>query len=45
MSTLRDSLERALELAQIIENIIRATISGEITPQQAEEIINEMMKG
>lgn len=37
-STLRETLERALEMAQIVENIIKAQLSGELTAAEAAEI-------
>lgn len=42
--TLKDTLERILETQQITDNIWAAVKSGEITEQQAIELLDEVMK-
>ncbi len=43
--TLTETIAAALELAEIITNIMRAIISGELTPAEGQALINQMMKG
>lgn len=45
MDTLKETLERILEIAEITDNIRAAEVSGEITPEQARELINHILKG
>jgi predicted HTH domain antitoxin len=37
-----DTLERISELAEIQENVIRAELRGEITPEQAREVLDTL---
>ena len=43
MDTLRETLERILEIMQIKRNLASAVTNGEITQRQADEIFEDMI--
>lgn len=45
MDTLTETMERILEIAIITDHIHEAEASGELTPEQAREIVNHILKG
>ena len=45
MDTLTETLERILEIAEITDNIRAAEMSGELTPQQARELVDALLTG